>query len=431
VATIHERKTGSGEVVWELTHGTGSDRQRFVAGSTREEAAVMLEQFQRQISLHGSAPKNLRVSNAVAEFGQYLKHNRRSSTTTRYMRVVRTFANCFLPNFYPEITILRDIKPVHVEDFKNLRAEGRIKETKSAEEIKREEELRAALLAKPRAASPKDNAKYGWLGRHALRAKVSQRTINYELRVMFTFFRWCIRKNYLFINPSTLVERFRVPKRALPKFMTSEDLKRFFAACDERNRRLYMAILLSGMRKGEVVHLTWNDISFELGVIFIQEKPEYDWRPKSDERLVPISPMLNSILLVQYTNRTSDTWVFPNEAGNRDNHMLERLKKICKRVGVRNATVHALRHSFGAHLRMAGVSLADIADLLGHKDLATTQIYANVQQEHLRTVIARLSPLVSDASITETIAMTPKNVTQAKIAKGGSRKLLIGKELID
>ncbi len=39
---------------------------------------------------------------------------------------------------------------------------------------------------------------------------------------------------------------------------------------------------------------------------------------------------------------------------------------------------------------MAGVSLADIADLLGHKDLATTQIYAKVHQEHLRTVISKL-----------------------------------------
>jgi site-specific recombinase XerD len=59
--------------------------------------------------------------------------------------------------------------------------------------------------------------------------------------------------------------------------------------------------------------------------------------------------------------------------------------------------VHALRHSFGAHLRMAGVSLADIGDLLGHKDLATTQIYAKVQQEHLRQVITKLTPLVGES----------------------------------
>lgn len=429
MATIHERKTGSGEVAWELTHGTGTDRQRFLAGRTREEALVVLDQFRRQVALHGAAPENLPLSNAIAEFGQYLKNNRRPKTVSRYMRVVRTFANCFLVNFHPEIEVLRDIKPLHVEDFKNKRAEGRIKETKSAEEKRREEELRESLVANPTASSPQENAKYGWLGRHALRAKVSQRTVNYELRVMFTFFRWCIRKNYLFVNPSTLVERFRLPKRALPKFMTSEDLKRFFSACDDRSRRLYMAILLTGMRKGEAEFLTWDDVSLELAVIFIREKPEMDWRPKTDERLIPISPILHDLLLVQYANRTSDTFVFGNEAGNRDTHMLERLKKACKRVGVRNATVHALRHSFGAHLRMAGVSLADIADLLGHKDLATTQIYAKVQQEHLRTAIGRLSPLVSPENTAGSTGMTPKNVTQGEATKGGGRKLLKIKEL--
>ena len=45
---------------------------------------------------------------------------------------------------------------------------------------------------------------------------------------------------------------------------------------------------------------------------------------------------------------------------------------------------------------MAGVSLADIGDLLGHRDLATTQIYAKVQQEHLRTMVSKLTPLAGE-----------------------------------
>jgi hypothetical protein len=46
---------------------------------------------------------------------------------------------------------------------------------------------------------------------------------------------------------------------------------------------------------------------------------------------------------------------------------------------------------------MAGANLADIGDLLGHKDLATTQIYAKVQQDHLRSVVSKLQPLVGEA----------------------------------
>lgn len=130
-------------------------------------------------------------------------------------------------------------------------------------------------------------------------------------------------------------------------------------------------------------------------MIFIQEKPDLGWKPKTDERLIPISPMLQEVLLQQYQNRRSDMFVFANRSGNRDTHILERLKNICRKAGVRLSTVHALRHSFGAHLRMAGASLSDIGDLLGHKDLATTQIYAKVHQEHLRAVISKLKPLVS------------------------------------
>ncbi len=103
--------------------------------------------------------------------------------------------------------------------------------------------------------------------------------------------------------------------------------------------------------------------------------------------------MLRDVLLQQYAFRRSDRLVFANEAGSRDTHILERLKATCRRAGIKSSTVHALRHSFGAHLRMAGASLADIGDLLGHKDLATTQIYAKVQQEHLRGVITKLTPL--------------------------------------
>ena len=84
---------------------------------------------------------------------------------------------------------------------------------------------------------------------------------------------------------------------------------------------------------------------------------------------------------------------------------------------------------------MAGVSLADIADLLGHKDLATTQIYAKVHQEHLRGVVAKLTPLVPlltvDAQTGRAPRMSPENVTQAPDGKEEDTKLLENKELTD
>ncbi len=396
MATIHKRKLGSGEIVWELCHGSGKERVRMIAGRTREEAQETLNQFKRQLGVHGTAPATESVEGAVRRYAEFLRTNRRPNTVVRYLRVLQTFVDCFLLPRYQDMKLIRQIRPAHLEEFKRLRSEGRIEPVADPSAAAREQALRLQIKGKVGATKgrPQDRGKFGWLGRRPIRARVSQRTVNYELRVLFTFFLWAIRRNLLFVNPVASIERFRLPKRAIPKFMTAEDLKKFFAACDESDRRLFMSILLSGMRKGEVEHLTWTDVSFELGVIFIQEKPDVGWKPKTDERLIPMSPMLREVLMLQHKNRRSDLLVFANEAGNRDTHILERLKNTCRRAGIKQSTVHALRHSFGAHLRMAGANLADIGDLLGHRDLATTQIYAKVQQDHLRSVVSKLKPLV-------------------------------------
>ena len=74
---------------------------------------------------------------------------------------------------------------------------------------------------------------------------------------------------------------------------------------------------------------------------------------------------------------------------------------------------------------MAGCSLADIADLLGHKDLATTQIYAKVQQEHLRSVVGKLTGLVPSSRTDVSL----KCVTQGGQQESEDRKLLPSERL--
>jgi integrase/recombinase XerD len=394
MARIRERRLPSGRVIWELDHGSGAHRVRIKAGYSREEARTMLAQFERQLGLHGGPPEAILLHDAIDAYDHFLEQNRRPRTRGRYVRVLRTFAHCFLARHHPETVRLREVRPSHIDEYKTRRAAGEIVDEARSEDSAREQALHLELAQVRRKERPLERGRFGWLGRHGIRARVSHRTINYELNVLTTFFRWAIKKNYAFIDPGTNVEKFRIPKRSIPRFMTADELKQFFAACGDADRRLFMAILLSGMRKGEVEHLTWADVNLGLSAIFIREHAAYGWLPKTEERIIPISPVLRQVLLEQWDHRTGDTLVFPNTAGNVDTDILERLKRICRKAGIRVATVHALRHSFGAHLRMAGVSLADIADLMGHRDLATTQIYAKVVQEHLRLAAAKLAPLV-------------------------------------
>jgi len=418
VANIHKRELRSGKVVWELTHGRSPNRVRFIAGKTKEEAESTLALFKRQLVLHGAAPEHLTVADAVKQYREHLALNRSPATARRYERVLATFAACYLPQFHPEVKLLRDVKPHHLEEYKRQRVEGQITEapeTISADATK-EEELRKTLASHSEAETRDENARYGWLGRKRLKRVVTKKTVNYELETLRTFFLWSIKRNYLFVNPMQHVERFRLPKRSLPKFMTTEELKRFFAACDPWERRVFSILFLSGMRRGEMENLEWTDVRFDLGVILIQAKES--WRPKTDERVIPMSPELREVLLEEYGSRRSDRWVAANREGGQETHLLPKLKKICRKAGIKPAaaTVHALRHSFGAHLRMAGVPLANIADLMGHRDLATTQIYAKVQIDHLRDAVSRLSPILSDVSL--------KCVTPGVSGEREGRKLL-------
>ena len=96
MATIHRRKLRSGQVVWELTHGTGPERRRFIAGRTREEAQQTLLQFERQLALHGQAPSGRQRRGRPREYTAFLQTNRRAGTVRRYARVLKTFHQCFL-----------------------------------------------------------------------------------------------------------------------------------------------------------------------------------------------------------------------------------------------------------------------------------------------------------------------------------------------
>jgi integrase/recombinase XerD len=425
MASIHKKKLRSGTVVWELTHGKGPARVRFTAGKTKEEAEAALTLFKRQLAVHEKAPEKMTVAGAVGAYRDHLALHRSAATARRYGRVLETFAYCYLPQFHPGVAYLRDIKAHHLEEYKRCRLEGGIEEDaeRLAAEATRERELREKLAVDPTAPKRSDNAGYGWLGRKRLKRTVTRKTVNYELETLRTFFLWAIKRNYLFVNPMHNVERFKLPKRALPKFMTAEELAAFFGACSPWERRIFTIFLLSGMRRGELENLEWTDVRLDLGLIVIQAKDF--WHPKTGERVIPMSAELRDVLLGHYRERRSERWIAANRAGSRDTHLLGKLKKICRKAGIAPAaaTVHALRHSFGAHLRMAGVPLADIADLMGHKDLATTQIYAKVQVEHLRTAAARLSNLVSRESVTQSL---PEGSGARKLLQAGNLETAAG-----
>ena len=157
-----------------------------------------------------------------------------------------------------------------------------------------EQVLRDELKKNP-TGSPQANAKFGWLGRKRLHQKVTQKTIKRRVDLSPTPFS--SGRSERIICSQIPLDRWRdsgCRRKVSRRFITTDDLKSFFGACNPEQRRIFSTLLLTGMRKDELENLTWADVHLGLGIIFIQAKD--GWNPKSDERIIPISPVLNGIL---------------------------------------------------------------------------------------------------------------------------------------
>ena len=222
---------------------------------------------------------------------------------------------------------------------------------------------------------------------------VSPATINFEVNVLKTFFYYMIRERAVQMeNPCARSKPLRAEKELLkrrpPKYSQPE-LERLFVHCDVTERAIFATLLLTGLRKDELVHLAWDDVDLKRAVLRVTAKE--DFVPKDyEEREIPLPKDLVEIL--RKSPRTS-RWVFSTRHGNRlgRNEMLRRLKDVAQRAGVTNATLHKFRHTYATRLLERGADIVTVQHLLGHSDLDTTRKYLSPDDSLQRAAVARLT----------------------------------------
>ncbi len=184
----------------------------------------------------------------------------------------------------------------------------------------------------------------------------------------------------------------RVPKKH-PVFINVEELKVIVSLTQEQVLKdLFTTAFYTGMRQGELVNMQWNWIDFNNEVI--QTKCTDDFQTKSKkERIIPMNNNLKPVLL-SIKHRTkhnlSTNYVFTNSKGIKltQDYVTKKFKKAVRTAGLNEEIhFHTLRHSFASLLAQKGVSLYIIKELLGHEDLATTQIYSHLEQKNLKEAI--------------------------------------------
>jgi integrase/recombinase XerD len=227
---------------------------------------------------------------------------------------------------------------------------------------------------------------------------LSARTQARRLSALRQFYRFLLREQLRPDDPTQLLE---TPKqgRVLPKFLTEAEVDALLrAAADWPGPKGLMAraaleILYStGMRVSELLSLPAEAFRHESAVLMLRGKG-------GRERLVPLSEqarMAASAWLAARKDRSR--WLFPGRSALRPMtrrgfaFLLERLAQAAGLDPLR-VSPHVLRHSFASHLLARGADLRSLQLLLGHADIATTQIYTHVQAERLREVVQHYHPL--------------------------------------
>jgi integrase/recombinase XerC len=237
-----------------------------------------------------------------------------------------------------------------------------------------------------------------WLHEYGyVRASVVRRVS--EVRA---FYAYLLRHGLVDVNPVLAISAPKLPRR-LPRPLNVDEIKRLLAALDpseprgQRDLAMLELLYAGGLRVSELLALDLGDLDLERREVRVLGKG-------AKERLVLIgipavtalrNYMANGREQLLRKGRELTQALFINRFGSRLSvSMFTRcLSRYARAAGIEQpVTPHVLRHSFATHLLDGGADLRSVQELLGHENLATTQIYTEVSQNRLREQVMNAHP---------------------------------------
>lgn len=181
------------------------------------------------------------------------------------------------------------------------------------------------------------------------------------------------------------------PARGRVRFLDDDDRAKFIQACKESpNPLLYPCVILAlstGMRQGELMGIVWKDVNLKDGYLILHETKN------GERRRVALTGLALSILHERAKVRRLDTpLLFPSERNSQKPIDLRKaFATALKTAEIEDFHWHDLRHCTASYLAMNGASLAEIAEVLGHKTLSMVKRYAHLSDGHVSSVVASMN----------------------------------------
>jgi integrase/recombinase XerD len=245
-------------------------------------------------------------------------------------------------------------------------------------------------------ASPDDLSRLGsaW-------AELAPSTVARRSAALRRFFGFLIDEGFRRDDPSTALPRPRF-ERPLPRILDEDEVKRMFEAAEDkaasgegaalRNLALLELLYGSGLRASELVGLPRGAIRPKQPFLMIFGKG-------SKERLVPISSRAETAVNNWLEHVPANSlWLFPSGKSHLSRvRLFQIVRRMAADAGIAPDRVspHVLRHAFATHLLSGGADLRVLQSLLGHADIATTQIYTHVDSARLVELVNARHPLAT------------------------------------
>ncbi|MCO5056108.1 tyrosine recombinase XerC [Thermomonas sp.] len=226
------------------------------------------------------------------------------------------------------------------------------------------------------------------------RRGLTPKSLQRRLSACRSLYRWLLKQGRITALPTAGVRAPKAPRK-LPQVLDVDEASRLVEVATDaplglRDRALLELLYSSGLRLSELCALRWRDLDFEQGLVSVLGKG-------SKQRIVPVGSHARTALHEWRAESagTPESFVFPGRSGKQISAraIQLRMKQLALRQGVlKRIHPHLLRHSFASHVLESSGDLRGVQELLGHADIATTQIYTHLDFQHLAKVYDSAHP---------------------------------------
>jgi integrase len=216
---------------------------------------------------------------------------------------------------------------------------------------------------------------------------ISRRSVDICVARLKRMFNLSVDWGLMPSSPAARVRLFREDRRRV-RYLTEEEETGLLDACSPQLRRVVLFALHTGMRRGEILGLRWQDVDTKNGVAIIPAEKAKGKR----NRFIPLNSVALEVLDELPASLDRTALVFKNSEGGEWDRLRKHWEYAVFAAGLEDFRFHDLRHTYASRLVMAGIDLAVLRELLGHRDFEMTLRYAHLAPSRLKAAVTVLEP---------------------------------------